>query len=150
MSMSSDVCLYCIVNLHRSPCFPMVMEIISGLPNIPKGEPKFGKERFWGVIRNEALNYKLDTIRILRQLIGSDRWVKRKPYCMGQIAVEKKVSTIFNSPTSGAVVINVVGIPGCSFSSGKGSTNESPREGFDDGWKSFRFPHPLKDLIDLW
>jgi len=38
---------------------------------------------------------------------------------------------VFYSTATGAVIIYMGGIPGCSFCSGKSSVEEPPSEGFD-------------------
>ena len=73
----------------------------------------------------------MNYIGFLREVVSSDGRGEREPYRPREIAVEEQVGVIFNSTASGAVFVNVVGIPGSSFCSGKSSAEEPPSEGFD-------------------
>lgn len=45
--------------------------------------------------------------------------------------------------------VNVVGIPGSSFYSGKSTTDKPPGEGFDNGWEIPGLPCVPKDVVGL-
>jgi hypothetical protein len=66
----------------------------------------------------------------MREVISSDSRVKREPYRLRKIAVEEEVGVILNCATGGAMLVNVVGVPGSSFSSGECTSNEPPGEYF--------------------
>ena len=59
---------------------------------------------------------KLDTIVLLRKIIGSKGRVRRKPYRTRKVAMEEEVGVIFHCSTSYTIFINVSGVP---FSTGK-------------------------------
>lgn len=48
--------------------------------------------------------------------------------------MEEEVGVIFHYTTGGTMLIDMGGVPGYSFNSGKGPSYQSPSEGFDDGW----------------
>jgi len=63
--------------------------------------------------------------------------------------VEEEVGIVLDSSTGGAMLVDVVGVPGSSVGSGEGMSNESPCECFDDGWKSLGFPDAKEYLVSL-
>jgi hypothetical protein len=71
-----------------------------------------------GSIGYKCLQNYLDAIIFLRESISSYRRGNGKPYRSREVAVEEQVSIVFDSAAGGAVVINVIGIPGSSFGSG--------------------------------
>ena len=63
--------------------------------------------------------------------------------------MEEQVGVIFNSTASGAVFVNVVGIPGSSFCSGKSTADKPPGKGFDYRWEIPGLPSAPKDVVGL-
>ena len=74
------------------------------------------ENRICGGARNDSLQDKLDTIVLLRKIIGSKGRVGRKPYRTRKVAMEEEAGVIFYCSTSCTIFINVSGVP---FSSGK-------------------------------
>ena len=107
MSVGVYVGSNCIVYLHRGPCMPLEMIIISSFPNIPQGKKNFLEKRFRGGSGNEALKNQLDAIILLRKIVSSHRRGEREPYRPRKVAVKEQVGIIFHSPEGGAMFIYV-------------------------------------------
>jgi len=53
---------------------------------------------------------------------------------------------IFNSPTIGTVLVNVVRISARSFTCGNSTSNEPPSKSFEEGRNRLTFPDLVKDI----